>query len=93
MKQNLKKDKMINVIIILNFILVIVDSASDLRGYQFASNSVADVTNFVKVVPQNNFSYDVGITICLRTQVLVLKIWILNSNPFYTRVTKPRAAS
>jgi hypothetical protein len=82
MKQNLKKDKMINVIIILNFIPAIVESASDLRGYQFASNSVADVTNFVKVVPQKNFSYDVGITICLRTQVLVLKIWILNSNPF-----------
>ena len=46
-------------------------ATTDLRGYHFNSNSIDDVTNFVKIVPDKNVVYEKGITICLRTQVSI----------------------
>ena len=60
---------MFTLITFFNFLPLIVESATDLRGYHFTSNSVDDVTDFVKIIPEKNINYDGGITICLRTQV------------------------
>ena len=49
----------------------IICATTDLRGYHFNSNSVDDVTNFIKIVPDKDVDYNKGITICLRTQVSV----------------------
>jgi hypothetical protein len=65
---------MYSLIIFFNFIPLIVESAEVLRGYHFTSNSVDDVTNFVKIYPEKNISYEGGITICLRTQVSMFNI-------------------